>query len=226
MTEFNIIPIEDHQVTLAEDFYLWAQSTGLIDALKKFASTKFKKDRKIKITKFTDADEEPSWRVDLLSVFGECLWSSEFLNYQDAKYFKKSIEEWCSNNAKILKDQPYKYVVWENWNTATSGHVSQIHITTDARTTLCNKKIPFVGEKRKPDFLPEGSRHAVKLGDIPKSGWDSWWFNRQGIKERTQAVSYHDKLSDFDYSNELGTSYELKHLEQCECCAKRKDSIK
>jgi len=221
--DFNIIPIEDHQPTLAEDLHSYAESVGLIDALKKFASIRFKKDRKIKVVKLTDPDGEPLWRVDLLNG-QECLWSSEFDVYRQAQNYKQLINEWCEDNCKFKKDQPYKYVVWENWNTATSGHVSQIHITTDGRTTLCNKKIPYVGEKRKPDFLPEGSRHAVKLGDIPNSGWDSWWFKRQGIKERTQAVSYHDRLSDFDYSNELGTRLELKHLEQCECCSKRKDN--
>lgn len=97
--DFNIIPIEDHQPTLADDLHSYAESVGLIDALKKFASIKFKKDRKIKVVKLTDPDGEPLWRVDLLNG-QECLWSSEFDVYRQAQNYKQLINEWCEDQRK------------------------------------------------------------------------------------------------------------------------------
>jgi len=99
--ESNIIPIKDHQPTFAEDLRSWAECVGLIDQLKKFAAIKFKKDRKIKIVKFTDVDGEPSWRVDLLNG-QECLWSSEFDVYRQAQNYKKLINEWCEDQRKNI----------------------------------------------------------------------------------------------------------------------------
>ena len=226
MKDINIIPIEENQPSIAQDLYKQAESSGLIDALKIFASIEYKKDRKIKIVKFTDGDGEPSWRVNLLNAFGDILWSAEFLNYDEAQHYKKSVEDWAKTGCKLFKDQPYKFVVWENWTTATSGHVSQIHIASDLGKTLCNKKIPYVGEKFKPNYMPPGSLHAVKLADIPNSGWDLWWHRNKGINERTQAVSFHDKLRDFDYSNELGTNLEFRHLEKCGCCFNRRKHLR
>ena len=97
--DFNIIPIEDHQPTFAEDLHSYAESVGMIDQLKKFAAIEFKKDRKIKIVKFTDVDGEPSWRVDLLNG-QECLWYSEFDVYRQAQNYKKLINGWCEDQRK------------------------------------------------------------------------------------------------------------------------------
>lgn len=224
MKEINIIPIEEHQPSLAEDYISAASELGLIDALKQFAGVQYKKDRKVKITKSTDSDGDPYWTVRLI-VRGEDIWHFDSTDYEDANRTKKKVEAWAKENCPALKDFE-KYVVWESWNTATSGNVSQIHVTRDGKTTLCNKKIPYAGEYRSPAWLPEGSLHSEKLGDIPNTGWDAWWFKRQGKNERTISVSCHDAITDFDYQNNLGTRLNYRRQEKCSCCLKRSRNLR
>tara|TARA_S200002703_G_scaffold28385_2_gene24149 strand:- start:807 stop:1124 length:318 start_codon:yes stop_codon:yes gene_type:complete len=97
MKEINIIPIEEHQPSLAEDYIYTASELGLGDALKQFAAVRYKKDRKVKITKSIDAYNDPSWTVRLI-VRGEDIWHFDNAYYGAALNTKRNIEAWAKAN--------------------------------------------------------------------------------------------------------------------------------
>ena len=97
MKEINIIPIEEHQPSLAEDYISAASELGLIDALKQFTGVQYKKDRKVKITKSRDSDGDPYWTVRLI-VRGEDIWHFDNAYYGAAINTKRNIEAYAKAN--------------------------------------------------------------------------------------------------------------------------------
>lgn len=222
MKHLKIIPAEGHQVSQAENLVQFSEQSGLLGALKKYSQAKLKKDREIKITK-EELDGDKTYLVSIVvgNTWGGrnypkvSLFDIRFDSYQDAIDFKKRVNLWVESGSKTHKR--IRFVVWEKWYSVHSGNISDIHRTRDLKRTLCNKLIPYAGEIRKSDHYAPRGLHAFHLGDIPESGWDRWEGNKG---EKTIGVSYHEKLSDFNYQNELGTRFDADHP-VCECCTKR-----
>lgn len=144
----------------------------------------------------------------------------EFATYEEQSEYLREIdaEELKEAAAAARKEKrSMREVQWNKWSSNLSGTQSEVHVTADGLTTLCNKKIPQVVTMEKTRIRRLAT--AANLNGVkPRSD--------RSVSGRTSSATGGTSYQTFvRYSSTVKGLWAGKHEHHgtCQCCVKRSE---